>query len=188
MNKKGKLAVQILIILVVVVATSAVIFLLVQQGVIEVKEMEGASVLNLEFIPYRREGYLVVKEFQFCEGVGVDYECVGESKLFNKPGLVFFRFIIESTTVDGEVMLVENYRVKGPEGNVLLEVDEKDNFYFDMKSKKGIQEVYFKDYLVMEEEDKEGKYVLELVMENPLLNKKVTLVKEFEIVSGNAYK
>ena len=66
--------------LVVVVITSSVVFLLVRAGVIEVKEVEGASVLNAEFIPYMREGYLVVKEFKFCEDVDENYECIGEKE------------------------------------------------------------------------------------------------------------
>ena len=60
--------------------------------------------------------------------------------------------------------------------------DEMLVMIFEMISDKEVQEVYFKDYLVIEKGDKEGKYVLELVVENPLLNKKVTLVEEFEIL------
>ena len=181
MKKKGKIAVQILIILVVLVATSAVIFLLVQYEVIKVKELEGASVLNMEFIPYMREGYLVVKEFKFCEDVGETYECVGEKESFELGDKVYFRFVIESSTVDGEVMLVENYRVKGPEGNVLLEVDERNNYYFDMKSKEETEDIFFKDFFVIERGE-EGEYTLELILSNPLLNKRVQIIKTFNLI------
>lgn len=183
MNNQAKIALEILIVLIIVVLVSGTTLALVNLGILKPKKgVEEAGVLNTEFIPYMRKGFLAVKEFKFCEGVREDYECIGESQSFGKPGLVFFRFIVESTTVNGEVMLVENYRIKDEEGKVLLEVDEKDNFYFEMKSGEEVQEIYFKDYLVIEEEDKTGKYVLELLMENPLLNKKVTLRKEFEIV------
>jgi len=180
-NRKGKLAMEVLVILIVVVVTSGVMFSLVRAGVLEVKPEGEASVLDTEFIPMGRGGYLGIEDFKFCEGVDVDYQCLGEKKAFEKPSLVFFRFTVKSTTVRGEVILVENYRLKDKEGKVLLEAEEKDNFYYKVKSDKEVQEIYFKDYLVIEKGDEAGKYTLELILENPLLNKKVTLVKEFEV-------
>lgn len=182
MNKRGKFAIEILIILIVVVITSAAIFSLVQSGLIEVKEKEEVSIIDMEFIPYVREGSLIIKDFKFCKEVGENYDCVEESRRFGKPGPVFFRFIIESTTVNGDVMLVENYRLRDAQGNVLLEVGGKDDFHLVAESDKEMQEIYFKDHLLVEEGDKEGKYILELVVENPLLNKKVTLIEGFEII------
>ena len=181
MNKEGKIATQILIMLVVVVLTSAAVFSLVQYGVIKVKEVEGAQVLNTEFIPYMREGYLAIKEFKFCEDVDENYGCVGEKEDFELGGRIYFRFVIESSIVDGEVMLVENYQLKGPTGEMLLEVDEKNNYYFEVESKKKTELVFFKDYFIVGAGLEEGEYTLELLMENPLLNKKTTLVKKFEM-------
>lgn len=180
-NKRGKAATQILIMLVVVVITSAAVFSLVQAGVIKVKEVDGASILNTEFIPFMREGSLVIKGFKFCGDVGEDYSCAGEGSTFSLGDDVHFRFIVESSTVDGEVMLVENYRVKGPTGEVLLEVDEKNNYYFDLSSRKNKELVYFSDYFIVGAGLEEGEYALELLIENPLLNKKTTLVKKFEM-------
>lgn len=178
-NKKGKIATGILLMLIVVVVTSVVIFLLVQQGVIKVKEMEGASALNMEFIPFIREGYLVVKEFKFCSFVDEDYNCVGEKNVFSLGEDVYFRFVIESSIVNGEAMLVENYGVKGPEGMVLLEVDAKNNYYFDLSSKKNRELITFSDYFTAGYDLIPGSYTLDLLIENPLLNKKTTLSKKF---------
>lgn len=178
MDSKGKIATQILIMLVVVVLTSAAVFSLVQAGVIEVRQVEGASVLNTEFIPFMREGTLVIKEFKFCGLVDEDYKCLEEKELFEAGENIHFRFIVESSAVDGEMMLVENYQLKGPEGNILLGVDEEYNTYVETESER----IYFKDYIIGEAEDQKGEYTLELLVENPLLNKKVTLTKKFRII------
>ncbi len=181
-NKKGKVATELLIMLITVVVTSAIIFLLVQGGVLTVKmEAEQTSVLNTEFIPMGREGSLAVKDFKFCGFVDLNYQCISETEEFYLGSEVHFIFIIESSTSNGDIMLVENYMVKGPEGNILLDVDEKNNFNFDIISKERQELVTFKDFFVVGEELEEGEYTLELFVENPLLNKKTTLIKKFMI-------
>lgn len=182
MNRKGKIAMQILIMLIVVVITSAVVFLLVQYRVIDVKEMEGASVLNIEFIPYMREGFLVVNNFMFCGFVDENYNCMDEKEDFNLGDRIYFRFIVESSTIDGEIILVQNYQLRGPAGEVLLAVDERYNNYFRKAGNEIGNKVYFKDYIISEEKDPLGEYTLELFIENPPLNKKLTLIKKFNIV------
>jgi hypothetical protein len=178
MDTKGRIATQILIMLVVVVLTSAIVFSLVRVGVIEVRQVEGASVLNTEFIPFMREGTLVIKEFKFCGLVDEEYRCLEEKELFEAGENIHFRFIVESSAVDGEMMLIENYKVEGPTGDMLLEVDEKYNTYVETESDR----IYFKDYLIGESEDQKGEYTMDLIVENPLLNKKVTLTKKFRII------
>mgnify|MGYP005672969413 CR=1 FL=1 len=67
MNNKGKVIVELLVMLVVIVITSALILYLVQSGTISVKaENNQVSILNTEFIPMGREGYLAIKDFKFC--------------------------------------------------------------------------------------------------------------------------
>ena len=181
-SKKGKVAMELLIMLITVVVTSAIIFLLVQAGVLTVKmEAEQTSVLNTEFIPMGREGSLAVKDFNFCGFVNLNYQCIDEKEEFSLGSEVHFIFIIESSTSNGDIMLVENYMIKGPEGDVLLDVDEKNNFHFDIVSKERQELVTFKDFFVVGEELLEGEYTLELFVENPLLNKKTTLIKKFMI-------
>lgn len=182
MNNKGKIALEILIVLVIIVLTSGVTLALVNLGILEPKAGGGeVSLLNADFIPVGREGYLAVKEFKFCGEVDERYNCAEEKETFNLGEEVHFRFGVESSTSGGEVMLVENYRIKGPSGKVLLEVDEKNNFYFEVKSKERKEVIAFKDYFRVGFDMPKGEYVLELVMENPLLNKKATLVKRFEM-------
>ena len=118
---------EILIFLIVVVLTSAVVLFLVQSGIVTVKaDGEEVPILNAEFIPVGREGYVAIKEFQFCDMVDELYNCLGEKNTFQIGGEVHFRFVIESSTWNGEVMLVENYKLKSPTGEILLDVDEED--------------------------------------------------------------
>jgi len=162
-NKKGKVATELLIMLITVVVTSAIIFLLVQAGVLTVKmEAEQTSVLNTEFIPMGREGSLAVKDFKFCGFVDSDYNCIAESEEFYLGSEIHFIFIIESSTSNGDITVVENYRIKGPEGNILLDVDERNNFNFDIISKEKQELITFKDFFVVGEELVEGEYTLEL--------------------------
>ncbi len=184
-NKKAKIAMEVLIMMVVVVVTSAIILFLVQSGVIAVKaENEQVSVLNTEFIPMGREGYLAVKDFKFCGFIDANYNCISETDEFSLGSEVHFLFVVESSTYNGDIMLVENYRIKGPNDNLLLDVDEKNNFNYDVTSNERKESVTFKDFFVVGSELPEGKYILELLVENPLLVKKTTLVKTFTMVEN----
>lgn len=186
MNKSGKVITEILVMMVVIVLTSAIILFLVQSGLITVKaEGEQPQVLNTEFIPLGREGSLAVKDFKFCVYVDENYNCLSE-----KDGLkegfflgdeVHFFFVVESTTANGEIMLIENYRIKDPSGKVLIDIDAKNNYHFEMSSKDKQETVSFKDYFTLADNSESGEYTLELILENPLLNKKTTLIKPFKV-------
>lgn len=184
MNKTGKSLAGFLGVLIVIAMTSATMFLLVRYGIVEVKERGETEVLNMDFIPFVREGYLVLEDFKFCDSVDEGYNCKGESSRFFSREEVYFRFIIGSSVSEGEVKLVENYRLKNPQGEVLLEAEQKDNYYFEMKSGKEKELVYFKDYFTLGSELEEGEYTFELLMENPLLSKKVSVVKKLEVKRG----
>ena len=108
--KKGKVAIELLIMLVTIVVTSAIIFLLIQADVIQVKSGNAeVSVLNAEFIPLGREGYLAISDFNFCDYIDQNYGCVGKRNSFSLGSQVHFLFVVESSTYNGDVMVVENY-------------------------------------------------------------------------------
>ncbi len=183
-NKQARIEFEVLLFMIALVVVSALVLWAVQSGIVTVRA-DGAGekpILNAEFIPYGREGYLAVKEFQFCSAVDKKYNCLEEKEEFKVGKEVHFRFVVESTTVYGKVALTENYRVKGPDDNVLLEVDDNSNFNFESEGGDKVQKVYFKDFIITEKGDARGKYTLELMMNNPLLEKKAVLVKEFEVV------
>ena len=170
---------EILVRMILVVLTSGVILLLVNTGVITVKAQSNEPILNTEFIPLGREGSLVIKEFKFCENVDESYNCINEKNSFNLGDEVHFVFKVESSTYDGDIMLVENYQLIDLAGNILLDVDEENNYNFDVKSQEKKELITFKDYFIVNEGSLTGDYKLNLVIENPLLNKRATLSKSF---------
>jgi hypothetical protein len=182
MNKKGKVAMEILMMLVTIVATSSIVLVLVNTGVISVKSSgEAVNILNTEFIPVSREGFLAVKDFKFCSLVDAQFNCVNEKNSFNLGDEIHFLFIVESSVKGGEIMIVENYRVLDPAGKVLLDVDEENNYHFTKKSAKPSELVTFGDYFVIGSNELSGEYTVDLVVANPLLNKKSTLTKRVMI-------
>src|SRR3989338_2220036 len=186
-EKKGSVVVQVLALLIVVVVTSAIILMFIKTGLltVDVSEESGAgveeSVLNTEFIPFVREGYLAIKDFQFCSSVSQRYDCVGQKDSFGFGEAVHFRFVIESSIYQGELRLMENYRLKDPLGRVILDVDEKSNFHVDLTSQKEKEQVAFKDFFTIYPGSPAGEYTLELVMENPLLVKTAKVTRTFEM-------
>jgi len=183
MNNQGKLAVQILVVLVIIVLTSTLVMLLINSGAIKIKNTDTTSVLNTEFIPYSREGSVVIKEFKFCEYVSSNYSCINETNDFTAGNTVYFYFVVDSSAYNGEIKLVENYKVKSANGTVILDVDTTKSYNLNLKSKNKAETFIFKDYLFTYPEDI-GNYTLDLIVYNPLLEKKTTLSKKFTLFSN----
>lgn len=184
MNKQGSAVIVLLAFLIVIVLTSATILFLVKSGVIETTdESEDVSLLNTEFLPLGGVGVLAITDFQFCEFVTDKYVCQGPTDRFELGQEVHFRFVVESSTVNDEIFLVENYRLLDSDGQVLLDVEERSDFNYNAGTSRSQERVIFKDYFILGDDEKEGEYTLELFMENPSLNKKAKLVKQFEVVA-----
>lgn len=185
MNKKAAGITELIVLLIVIVVTSAAMLLLVKFNIITLKT-DGAQepVLNAEFIPYAREGTLVIKEFSFCRSVDDAYNCLGGGAVFIFDEPVYYRFGVESSTFNGDIKIVKNYRIKGPTGEVLLEVGNDQQYQFDVSSNNDKETVLFKDYFVIPSGLPAGEYTLELVVENPLLTKTTTLAQKFVVGEG----
>ena len=182
MNKQGGVITQILVLLIIVVATSAVVLILVNTGYITPNpENEQVDILNTEFIPFEREGVVVLSNFQFCELVDNSYTCLLPTRQFAIGEQIHFTFHVETSTVQDQVYLVENYRIRGPDNTILLDIEDENNFYVEKISTKDAETVIFKDYFTVTEGQLQGQYTLELLITNPLLNKKTTLVERFEV-------
>ena len=180
MNKKGSVIIEIMIFLVALVFLSATILFLVKSGVIKTKSSsEEINVLNTEFLPMGRGGTLVLKQFQFCVNVDKSLNCLNEINSFERGENVYIRFVVESSIYNGEVLIVRNYRMKNPEGEVILEVDETNNYNFAAKSNRETEKITVADYIPTMDNSPEGEYTLDLIVENPLLNKKVTTSNQF---------
>ena len=182
MEKRGKIALSILIVLIVIVLTSAVMLFLIKYDVLSVQEKSGSEdVLNAGFLPLGKEGYLAVSDFAFCSFVNSQFECIGEVDEFSMNSEVYFRFVVESTTYGGNIVLVESYRVLDPNGAVLLSADSRGDYYFDALSSDEVEEVHFGDYFIIGDDTIAGEHTLELVLENKLVDKKVVLNKKFNV-------
>tara|TARA_Y100000034_G_C6830785_1_gene374972 strand:- start:592 stop:1194 length:603 start_codon:yes stop_codon:yes gene_type:complete len=182
MNKKASVMVEVMVFLVIAVFLSATILLLVKSGVIKTKNSyKETSVLNTEFLPLGKSGDFAITDFSFCGSVDNDFNCISKKNNFELGDEVYFRFTVESGTSNGEVMVVENYRLKGPQGNVLLDVEEKNNFNFNIVSRNEHESINFKDFFIVGLDESEGTYTLELFLENPLINKQANLAQNFVI-------
>ena len=183
MDQQGSVVIQTLAFLVVIVLSSAGVLLLINFGILTPKYNQDEILLS-EFIPLGRSGNLQITEFNFCSLVDSNFNCISPKQEFLPGEEVHFNFVVESSTSNGQIMLVENYRLINPENKVLLEVDEKNNFHFDLESSRESEVITLKDYFILGNEEKEGQYTLELLIENPLINKKITLSQSFMVKNG----
>ncbi len=194
MNPHASVMLELLIFVITVILTTTIVLFLVQTGVIGVQtneqgESERAgqevSILNAEFLPLGREGTLGINEFQWCNFVNERYQCVGEKGGENDNFVlgeeVHFRFVVESSTVNGELMLVENYRLLEPTGNVILDFGQRNDFTVNLYSSKKSELVTFKDYFIIEPGSESGSYTLELSVKNPLLNTQARITQKIMV-------
>lgn len=189
MHKQGRIEIEVFMVLISMVFTSALILLLVYSGTIKVKEDVSAEpVLNTEFLPVGREGFLAVKEFSFCSYVDENLNCLSQQQEFSPLENVYVRFVAESSTFGSQVMLSRNYRIRNPSGTLVLEAEQKNVYNFELASSKDTEDVIFADFFVMGAEAMPGEYTLDVIMENPLLGKKVTVSKKFMIVEDGLLK
>ena len=179
MNKKSQV-VKVLIFLVVIVLVSALTLLLVRFGIVTPKEgAEDVSILNAEFVPMGRGGSLAIKQFDFCGYVDERFDCFDVGNSFESGDDIYVRFLVESSVYNGNIMLVRNYRIINPDGMTILRLDEKNNYYFEGTSDEEKESVAFADYFPTTVGLMKGEYTIEVVIENPILEKKVTLSKMF---------
>ena len=178
--KQAKIAVEILIILIVILSSSAVVLYLATEGIIPVKGQTQKSMLNTEFLPHVRDGSIALKDFSFCEDVDKEFNCLSETEDFDFGDEVHFRYVIETATYNGEIKVIKNYRIKAPDGSVIIDAEGDDNFHFDVFSNERKELITFADYFIIND-GPSGEYTLELILENPLLAKKTTLSKRFEV-------
>lgn len=178
----GRTTLEILVFLMVAVFTSAAVLFLVQAGVLSVRASgEDVPLLDTEFVPVAREGHLVVKEFQFCSYVDDHYDCLLPRDGYAQGEEVFFRYVVESSAHDGQVMIIKNYRLIEPDGVVVLEADEHSNVPVEVTVDDKREIVTFKDSFVIGSAAPPGRYTLILLLENPLAAKSVKVREQFTV-------
>jgi len=181
MNKSGGIVTQILIMLIVVVATSATVLILIQTGVLTVRADADTNILDSSFLPYAKEGHLLIKNFQFCTDIDARYQCLEPKDTFKIGEKVYFLVDLESSVTDGAVKLVKNYRIRGPDGKVMLEANAKNTLNFETKSVKEKERIKLKDYFIPVGKLPTGEYTIELTINNILIEQKVQLSETFEL-------
>lgn len=188
MRKQGRIEIELFIVLITIVFTSAVILLLVYSGAIKVKEDAMAEpVLNAEFLPVGKEGFLAVKQFDFCSSVDASLNCLGSKEEFGKIENMYVRFVVENTVSNHEIILWRNYEIRNPFGEVVLQAEQKNAYNFELSSTKKTENIVFADYFVMGDDAIPGGYTLDVIIENPLLGRKITLTKKFTVIEGEVF-
>ena len=176
---------EVFVVLITMVFTSAIILLLIYSGTITVKEeVSSEPILNAEFLPAGREGVLAIKDFEFCSYVDEQYGCQNSQEAFLAGEEIHFRFLVQSSIFNGQIALIENYLLKDPQGNVILEVDGGNEILVETASSNQEEFLFFRDYFVIHPGSPEGEYTLELELENTLLQKKTTAVNKFIFTYG----
>lgn len=182
MNRKARIEIEVLVVLITIVLTSAVILFLVKSGTIEVRDdVTTQPVLNAEFLPVGKQGFLAIKDIQFCSSVDEDLNCVEERADFSPAEKVYVRFVVESSVSNGEVLLLRNYRILNPVGEVVLQAEQRNSYNLELNSERETENIIFADFFQMGDDAIPGEYVLDVIMANPLLDRTVTLSKKFEI-------
>ena len=183
MNRKGRVVKEFLLVLVTIVFTSAIVFTLVSLGVVEVEaSSDTTSMLNTEFLPFGRGGELVINNFRFCDYESSLSGCWQETEYFYSGDEVHFSFEVISSTYMGDLILVENYQLLGPYGEIILSVEAEDNFYYEIQSKNEKETVYFTDYFILGSDAVPGTYTVNLIINNQLLEKQVVLTENFQVL------
>lgn len=176
MNNKASVIVNIMVFLVIIVITSGILLLLLNVGVLKTKT-STENVLNTEFLPGAREGTLGIASLQLCADV-VNYECIIEKDYFFTEDTVYFLAKVQTTSYNGEIQLIENYRLLSPSEKILVDADKKDNFHYALASNQN-EEVVITDSFSLGGNSEVGEYSLEFVIENPLLGKEITITRTF---------
>jgi hypothetical protein len=156
------------------------VFLLTSLGVIGVKEYEDVEILDSSFIPYVWGGILTVREFQLCEAIDpIDKRCINPVTVMKKPGTVALRLIVETSPVNGQVFLLENYVVRDGKGYPILTAES--DLPFESETDEELQYILFTDFFVLNEDILPGSYTIDVIVKNPLLNKEVTITRRLTV-------
>jgi hypothetical protein len=180
MGKQAKIMVQLLILLVIIVISSAVILTLVKYGVLTPKESD-VQILNTEFIPVREEAVFTLEEFKFCAYIDEDFNCLDARDVFERGQEVYAHFIITSSTSNGEIFFNRNYRLKDSQDNLIFDFDSGNTYQFSMMSTNTDEQIVTGDLIPTFTSYPTGVYSLDLVVENPLLNKQFTITRQFTL-------
>ena len=174
---------DILLLLAIVVITSAVLLSLLHFGILTLQNRPEAPLLNTEFIPFERDGTMVISKFEFCSEVDSTYACLNPKDVFRFGEQIHFRVLVRSDPVDSIIRLEENYRIIGPQGQIFLEVGDREAFLFEKAAEGDAELVAIADSFTIDSDLPPGQYTLDLFVKNPLLYKTTTISRTFTVIS-----
>ncbi|MAG60147.1 hypothetical protein CL619_00010 [archaeon] len=192
LGKKGGLAIESLTLLVTVLFTSAAVFYLVQSGIVSVEGSSGAAAsqdqfLNVQFLPIEKGGTLAIQEFSLCYDEDIDYDnllCTDDRELFFPGDEVHFTYEVISSSYLGTISLTENYRLLGPNDEIILDVAAVNDIEYEAEADEEVELVKFRDYFVLGDDEPAGEYKLELIITNTLIEKEAVLRKEITVLAA----
>lgn len=179
MNKKALTSSEGIVVAIIIMLVVTTMFLLSYLGVIPTRKYEPVEVLQADFIPYQREGKLVITDLKLCEALDVQKNCINEKTIFTTPTTISVRVVVETSPTNGKVFLLENYVVRRADGTVVLTADS--DLPFEMDSQQLNQQVLFTDFFTVTESMPTGRYTFELIVKDQLMNREVTAVKELKV-------
>ena len=72
--------------------------------------------------------------------------------------------------------------MRNPLGEVVLQAEQKNAYNLELSSRRDTEKVVFGEFFVLGEDIISGEYTLNVIIENALLNKKITVTKKFMVV------
>jgi hypothetical protein len=179
LTKKGSVT-EIMIMLVLIVITSAVILLLVNYGVLDVKADSNEQVLNTEFLPMEENKIFTINDLKLCQFIDPNNVCINPTTEFDKGTALFVAFNLESSPYNNQIEVLRNYRIIGPGDKVVLDIIEENNEIKTIESNV-VKEMFFGNYFMINDDFVSGDYTLEIYVKNDLINKQLVRRKSFVI-------
>ena len=179
MNKNGKVVVEILIFMIAVVMISAGVLFLIKTGFLNPQpENSEVNLLNTEFLPTGRDAGISLMEFDVCSYIQTNLFC-SKKDYFYTGETVFVRLIVGTSFTNGEAILDRKYTLLNSENQNILTLEASDNYQISVGNDEPLMVT---DEFILPEDLEEGTYLLDVLIENPLINKKVSGKKELALV------
>ena len=179
LTKKGTVT-EIMIMLVLIVITSAVILLLVNYGVLNVKAESNEPILMTEFLPLEEISVFTITDIVFCQFIDPNNKCINPREEFTVGQPLFIAFTLQSSPKNNQIEVLRNYRIIDPNGETMLDLIE-DNTFRESITSNAVKEMFFGNYFIISEDFMLGEYTLELYVRNDLIGKQVVRRKSFVV-------
>jgi len=89
-----------------------------------------------------------------------------------------FVYGVQASTVNNTLKISTNYRIFGPLGSCVLKLSQTAN-EFSFQQAQAVGTANIKDFFKVGRHDRQGKYILELLIRNKLTGEARVLSKEF---------